>query len=467
MSEGGVWLAALGGYARRPRFLLVATLSLLALLPGAGLLAGEDGSRDYCAGLGTLVLMTWTGLVSGHLKHVLARPQARLLPRYPRVQVLAGAALVLPVLALGILFLWSAGLSAPAALAVALLATSLYWAGPYLLNQGDSFLFVGPGLFLVAGTLAERGVWARMSPGGSEETWSLVGTLLSGLLIGFVTHRMLHLSESSFEYDRDPSVGCRPGRSYDQHAQLDPLFEQVFARFGRHRLSAVDSRFRAGFWTRVQLWRLGMSRMSPVVTGLSVAGLIALFGALFAINPGNRPDTQAGVLVVYLMIFSLVRTTYVHRRKERVAFEALYPASREGMLRELSGASALDILETWFFLWLGTLAARGLGLFPGTSWATLFSYAAYTLGATVLGIGLASWTLRLQAEWASQLVLTLSVLAVGVPVAMALAKGPGTEAVAAWTSAGAALGAFGMAMGYAGYRSWCGLELGRSDLGRR
>jgi hypothetical protein len=135
------------------------------------------------------------------------------------------------------------------------------------------------------------------------------------------------------------------------------------------------------------------------------------------------------------------------------------------MLRELGGASALDILETWLILCLGTLAAGWLGLFPGANGMTLLSYVAYTLGVTVLGMGFASWTLRLQPEWASQLVLIVSTLSVGGPVAIALAKGPGTEAVTAWASAGAALCVLGLAIGYAGYRSWCHLELGRTDLG--
>jgi len=466
MSDGGAWSAVFGSYARRLRFPLVATVSFLLLIPSVvGLLAGPGDPRAACAFVGTLVSMTWTGLVSGHVKQTLARPQARLLPDYPRIQVLGGAALVLPVSALNAVFLWTAGISAPAAMALTLVPTSLYWAGPYLLNQGTALLFTGPGLLLVIAKLAEGGIWSRVNPGWSGDTWSAVAIVFSMVLIGFVAHRMLHLSESSFEYDRDPSVGWRPGRSYDQDVPFGRLFERVLPRFGHDRVSALGSRFGAGFWPRVQLWRIGMSRTSPVVTGLSVVGLITLFGALFTIHPENRPDTQAGVLVVYLMIFSLVRTTYVHRRRERVLFEALYPASREGMLRELGGASALDILETWLILCLGTLAAGWLGLFPGANGMTLLSYVAYTLGVTVLGMGFASWTLRLQTEWASQLVLIVSTLSVGGPVAIALAKGPGTEAVTAWASAGAALCVLGLAIGYAGYRSWCHLELGRTDLG--
>ena len=71
-------------------------------------------------------------------------------------------------------------------------------------------------------------------------------------------------------------------------------------------------------------------------------------------------------MVFYLMFFALVRATYVHRRKERLQYEALRPVSREGMVKEMGAASALDIAETWLFLWLGTLAGiAAMGWFLG------------------------------------------------------------------------------------------------------
>jgi hypothetical protein len=467
MSERLVWSAVYGAYAGRLRFPLAATASFVLLVPGVlGLLAGEDGSRAYCAFAGTLVLMTWTGLVSGHLKEVLARPQARLLPGYPRVQVLAGGGLVLPLSILSAFLLWTVGFDALPAIAVVLVATGLYWAGPYLLNHGNNLLVAGLPLLLVAENLAERGVWSRVNPGWPEETWSVAAIVISSVLIGFTAHRMLHVSESSFEYHRDPSTGWNPGRPYDQEeVPFRGVFDRVRPWLGRYRRSPSGSRFGAGFWSRVQLWRMGMSRTSPAVTGALLAGMIALIGALSTMNPENRPDPQAALLVFCLMFFSLGGTTYVHRRKERMQFEAVYPASREGILRELGAASALDIVETWLFLCLGTLAARGLGLFPEMSWATLLSYIAYTLGPTILGIGLVPWALRLQTEWACQLILIVGTLALAVPVAFTLTKGPGTEAVAEWAAAGAVLAAIGVGLGYAGYRTWCRLELGRTDLG--
>lgn len=465
MSEGGAWRAAFRGYAGRLRFPLAATVFLVLLVPGAlDLLAGDDDPRAYCAFVGALALITWTALVSGHLKEVLARPQARLLPGYSVVQVLAGGALVLPVSALSALFLWAAGFSALAAIALALVATSLYWAGPYLLNQGYSLLIAGPLLLLVVEKLVARGWWSQVSVGGSENAWSVVALLLSAILIGLVARRMLHLSESSREYHRDPSTGWKPGRPYDQETPFAGILDRILPRIGCRRVPSPSSRMGAGFWSRVQLWRTGMTRTSPVVTGLSLAGMVALIGALSMANSENRPDPQAVLLVFCLMFLSLGRATDIHRRKERLQSEATYPVSREGMLRELGVASALDILETWLFLCLGTAVVRWLGLFPDMSWATLLSYVAFTLGTTILGIGLVPWALRVQTDGFCQLLLIVGTLAWGVPVALTLGKGPGTEAVASWAAAGAALAALGAALGYGGYRSWCGLELGRLDL---
>jgi hypothetical protein len=464
MSEGSLWSAVYGAYARRLRFSVAATLSFLALVPGAiGLLGEDQWPRAYASLAGAVVLMVWAGLVSGHLKQVLARPQSRLLPGYPRAQVLAGASLVLPVCALSALLHWIAGFSALASIALTLLAASLYWAGPYLFNQGTVLVFVGPSLLAVVATPRLLGWWSQVSPAWSGETWSALAILLAAALTGFVTHRMLLLNESFFEYSRDPSLAWRSGRRVDQDIPFTDVFDRFLPWVGRYRVSGLTSRFGANFAARVQLWRVGMSRTSPMVTGLSLAGMIALVGAAFLIHPENGPRTQAGVLVFYLMFFALVRATYVHRRKERLQYEALHPVSREGMVKEMGAATALDIAETWLFLWLGTLAARGLGLFPDVSWTTLIGYAAYTAGATVLGIGLAPWALRLQGNWPPLLALYLGTLAVGAPVAFALTRGPGIEAVASWAAAGAVLAGIGVALGYTGYRSWCDLELGRMD----
>lgn len=464
----GVWSAVYGDYAHRLRFSVAATLSLLVLFPGAiGLLGEEQWPRTYGSFAGTLVLIVWTGLVSAHIKQVLARPQSRLLPRYPCTQVLAGASLVLPVGALSAFFHTAAGFSPLAAIALAMITASLYWAGPYLFNQGLILLFLGPSLLAVAGKPAFGRWWRSLSLGWSDQVWSVLGILFAAALIGSVVRRMLCLNESSFEYHRDPSMGWRPGRSVDHDIPFTDVFNRFLPWFGRYRVSGLTSRFGAGFAVRVQLWRKGMNRSSPMVTGLSLAGLLMLVGGAFTIHPENSPSTQAGVLVFYLIFFPLVRATYVHRRKERVGYEALYPASREGMVNEMGAASALDIAETWVFLWLGTLTARGLGLFPDVSWTTLISYAVYTAGATILGIGLFPWALRLQGNWPCSLGLYLGTLTIGAPLALALTKGPGTEAVAQWASGGAALAAVGLALGYAGYRDWCDLELGRTDLGSR
>ena len=462
----GVWSAVYGDYARRLRFSVAATLSFLALVPGAiGLLGDGDWPRIYCSFVGSLVLIVWTGLVSGHVKQILARPQSRLLPGYPGTQVLAGASLVLPVWAASAFFHWTAGFSVLTATALALVVASLYWAGPYLFNQGYILVLLGPSLFTVVGQPRFLGWLSRVGPGWSGQSWSVLAILLSVSLLGLVTHRMLRLTETSFEYHRDPSIGWRPGRSIDQDLPFADVLNRFLPWLGRYRVSGLGSRFGAGFWPRVQLWRMGMSRTSPIVTGLSLAGLIAVIGGFFTIHPPDRPGNQSGVLLLYLAFFALVRTAYVQRRKERISYEALYPASRGQMLAEMGVGSALDIAETWLFLWVGTMLVRWLGLFPGVSGTTLLSYAAYTAGATSLGIGLLPWALRLQGTWPPSLGLYLGTLAIGGPVAVALTQGPGTEVVAAWAVAGAALAGLGVFLGYAGYRTWCRLELGRTDLG--
>lgn len=468
MSEGGVWSAIYGDYARRLRFSVAATLSFMVLLLGAPALLGvEPWARPYCAFAGAMVLMIWTGLVSGHLKLVLARHQARLLPGYAGAQVLAGASLVAPVAVLSAVLHWTAGSSVLAAVALASVAASVYWAVPYLCTQGNLLLFLGPPAVVLAGQPRVHGWWERVNPGWSEQGWSVVAIAFAAGLAGIVVSRMLRLNESSPEYDRDPSLEWRSGRPIDQEIPFSGFFNRLLPGFGRYRLLGLSSAFEAGFPARVQLWRKGMSRTSPMVTGLSQAGMVALIGVIFAIHPAGGPRSQIGVLGLYLMFFAVIRGAYLHRRRERLPYEALYPVARERMLKELGGATAVDLAVTWVFLWVGTLLVRSLGLFPDVTWTALLSYAGFSLGTTALGSGLIPWLVRVPGSSAFLLVLYLGTLAVGVPVAIALARGPGIEAVTPWAAAGAALAGLGAALGYAGYRNWCELELGRTDLGTR
>ena len=325
-------------------------------------------------------------------------------------------------------------------------------------------VLLGPPLVVLAGQPRLHGWWGRVGPDWPEAAWSTLAIVFSVALAGTVVRRMLRLSESSPEYHRDPTLGWRPGRPIDQDIPFSGFFNRFLPGFGRYRVAGLSSRFGADLPARIQLWRRGMSRTSPMVTGLSLAGMIALVGAVFTIHPENSPRTQAGVLGIYLMFFAVVRAAYLHRRKERLSFEALFPVARDRMLGELGAAAAVDLGVTWAFLWLGTLLARGLGLFPDVTWTTLLSYAGFSLGTTVLGFGLVPWLVRLQGNSAFLLVLYLATLAPGVPVALALARGPGIEALTPWAVAGALFAVLGVALALGGYRLWCGLELGRLDL---
>jgi hypothetical protein len=455
-SYRGPWSAIFGSYGRRLRFPVVATVSLLMLLPGGvGLLADVAWARAYCSAVGTIFVMIWTGLVSGHLKLVLARPEARLLPGYPRAQVLGAASLVLPVFALSLFFHGMAGFGPLAALALALTSASLCWAVPYFFSQGYVVLIIAPQLFLLAGEPRVLGWWRSFGPGWSE-TWALVISGLSVAVIAFTVHRMLRLNESCSE-----SIGWRPGRPVDQDIPFSGLLNRFLPGLGRYRVSGLRSRYRAGFPSRVQLWRKGMSRTYPMVTGLSLAGLIVVIGLLLRFHPANGPPLQASLLGVYLMFFALVRSAYLHRRKERLSYEALYPATRERMLRELGGATAVDLAETWLSLWLGTVLVWVLGLFPLVTGTTLMSCACYSLGATILGCGIVPWAARIRGNFMFLLALYLGTTGFAVPVAVPLARGPGFEEVAAWAAGGGVLAGLGVALGAAGYRAWCELELGR------
>jgi hypothetical protein len=460
-SDRGPWSAIFGAYGRRLRFPVVANVSLMVLFPGGvGLLADMAWARAYCSVVGTIFLMIWTGLVSGHLKLVLARPETRLLPGYPRAQVLGAASVVLPVFALSLFFHGMAGFGPPAALALSLLSASLCWTVPYFLTQGYVVLIIAPQLLLLTGEPRLRGWWRSFGPGWSE-TWTLLAIGLSAAVIGLTVHRMLRLNESFSEYARDPSLGWRPGRPIDQDIPFAGLLNRFLPGVGRYRVSGLRSRYRAGLPFRVQLWRKGMSRTFPMVTGLSLAGLIVIIGALLRFHPADGPLLQASLLGLYLMFFALVRPAYLHRRKERLSYEALYPSTRERMLTELGAATALDLAETWLFLWLGTVLVWVLGLFPLVTGRTLMSCACYSLGATILGGGIVPWAVRVRGNSVFLLTLYLGTTGFAAPVGVPLARGPGLEAVAAWAAGSAVLAGLGVALGAAGYRAWCRLELGR------
>ena len=72
---------ALRDYRARARFPVLAVCAVvLALLPGLGAFRGDPDAQRYGYIVGTPLLMMWVGLVSGHLKLILARPETRLVP---------------------------------------------------------------------------------------------------------------------------------------------------------------------------------------------------------------------------------------------------------------------------------------------------------------------------------------------------------------------------------------------------
>jgi hypothetical protein len=461
--------AALRDYPRRIRFPVTVVLSVLALLPALkGYVEKTEWAGEYGLLLGALILIAWTGMVSGHLKLTLARPQGRLLPGYARTQVAVGLTLLLPALLLSIATGLLAHFSVLGALAMTLGLTALYWSWPYLINRGSLLLLFGPSAVWWVSAIRDKDLLSTSSGGwplgAPAEPWLGMAIALSLGVIAWVTRRMLRLTESSFEYHNDPSFACRPGASPDSDTPFIGLFQRLLPWFGRYRIGPRPSLQGASTPQRVGQWRRGMGPRSPMVTGISMAAIVALMGCYFLIPGRDSHYAEMGVLTAYLIIFPFNRYSFMHRRRARMETESLFPGSRGRFVGEMGMATTLDILETWLFLILGTLVARASGLFTTVAWSSFPYLLALSLSTTILGLGLLPWFLRLSNEKWSSLFLSVLLVLLGGSAALVLKKIAGFSMPGIWALVCLGLAGLGILGIRQGYRLWCTLELGRNDL---
>jgi hypothetical protein len=461
--------AALRDYARRVRFPLALLLSFVLLtIVGEGHLKGKERAGQTGFLITGMLLMMWTGLVSGHLKQVLARPEGRLVPRFAPVQLRVALLLVLPAVLVAIGGSLLAGLSLVASLALSLFIFSVYWSWPYFVEHGNTLMLLGPSLVFWVSLLTDLhsprtwNAWIEFS-GNFQSGW-LVAIVVSLVLTVFTVRRMLHLSESNFEYHHDPSICWRGGSSPDSDTPFMGFFLHLLPWLGRYSLRPRLSVYRSGALRRIAHWRRGMGPRSPLVSGLAMAGLMALMGVFFLAYHERHGHAETGLMFVYLVMLPFSRYGHTHRRRARVEREALFPVARAQLVRELGMASALDILASWFCLCLATLALRTVGLFGTVSWGSIPYLMSLSLGTTLLGIGISPWFLRLNGDKLPSLLLSFLVLIVGVCAVLPLRSSVGYGAWEAWLSVVLVLSGLGVLGTYLGYRSWSGLELGRSDL---
>lgn len=461
--------AALRDYARRVRFPLALLLSFVLLtIVGEGHLKGKERAGQTGFLITGMLLMMWTGLVSGHLKQVLARPQARLSPHFAPVQLRVALLLVLPALLFAIGGALLAGLSLVVSLALSLFVFSVYWSWPYFVEHGNILMLFGPSLVFWISNMTDLSrpqtwnAWIQFS--WNDQGWWLLAIVFSLLLTAFTTRRMLRLSESSFEYHHDPSICWRSGSSPDSDTPFMGFFLHLLPWLGRYSLRPRLSVYRSGSLRRIMHWRRGMGPRSPLVSGLAMAALMALMGLFFLVYQERHAHAETGLMFVYLVMLPFGRYGHMHRRRARMEREALFPVARAQLVCELGMASALDILASWFFLCLATLALRTVGLFGTVSWGSIPYLMSLSLGTTVLGIGISPWFLRFNGDKLPSLILSLLVLVVGVCAVLPLRSSVGYGGWEAWLSVTFVLSGLGALGAYLGYRSWSDLELGRSDL---
>lgn len=201
-----------------------------------------------------------------------------------------------------------------------------------------------------------------------------------------------------------------------------------------------------------------------MVSGLSMALLMALMGMFFLIYKERHSHAETGLMFIYLVMLPFNRYGHSQRRRTYLEREALFPVARERFVRELGYASSFDIFSSWCFLCLGTVALRMLGLFATVSWNSIPYLFLLSLGTTLLGIGFSPWFLRFNGDKLPALILSLLLLIVGGCAGLALRSSVGFSGWGAWLSIVLLLCGLGALTAYLGYRSWGKLELGRRDL---
>lgn len=466
---GEAYRAALRDYPRRVRFPLVLVLSVLACLPIVkGVVEDRDWTGEYAFLIGAMILVVWTGLVSSHLKQVLARPQSQLLPGYRGAHLRAAFTLLIPATIVAHLGAGLVGFDPLGATSIVVLLFALYWTWPYLFEHGGMLVLFGPSILWVLTVLTdERRIqkWPEwIGLGSVVELWYALLIVLSLALIAWVTRRMLCIRESSFEYTRDPTLGWRRNSSPDSDTPFISFFQNLVPWLGRYRIAPRESMFRASTWDRIQHWRRGMGPRAPIVSGLSMAGITALVGAFFEFVYDETGKVAIGILIMYLYMFPFVRHSYTQRRRERFGTESLYPTSRERFVGEMGAAHAIDILGCWFFLCLGVAVIRAAGLFSMMSWVEYAALTLMSLGSTLFGIGLTPWVLQLNGDKIPSFTLNMIlVAAVGGPT-LALFKMDLFLQPMALLGTFAALTGLGALGAWHGYRRWCSLELGRESF---
>ncbi len=463
------YAATLRDYPRRVRFPVVMVLAVLFSLPVLmGYMENADWTGMYAFLVGCLILPIWVGLISGHLKQVLAKPQGRLLPAYAATQVRVALLLIAPAFLACVGGALLVGFRPLGAIAMALFLASLYWTWPYLFDRGGLLMLFSPIVVRWLAFLAQDPRvqnWPRWANLGLPEDILFSAVIAITLaLIGFVTWRMLHLTESSFEYQSDPSLSWRPGSSPDSDAPFITFFQRLVPWFGRYRIQARSSIHGAGWWERVAHWRRGMGPRAPIVSGLSMAGITALVGVFFMFFREDSTHFEAGLLLAYLYMFPFARYSYTQRRRDLFSVESLFPGSRERFVREMGLATAIDILSSWFFLCLGVAAVRALGLFASVPWETFLVLVWLSLGATLFGIGIVPWALQLNGDKMPSFALNMIVLIVGLSLTVGLYKMAPISGPVIWLTGTPILAAIGAFSGWHGYRRWCSLELGRNEF---
>ena len=238
--------AALRDYGRRVRFPLAFLLSLvLTIIVAEGHLRGKEWAGESGFLITGMLLMMWTGLVSGHLKQVLARPEARLLPHFAPVQLRVALLLVLPALLLAIAGALLAGLGLFAALALSLFIFSLYWSWPYFVEHGNMLMLLGPSVVFWISMLTDLprprtwDAWIQVTSTG--QPWWLLAIAFSLLLTVFTSRRMMRLTESSFEYHRDPSICWGGGSSPESDTPFISFFLHLLPWLDPHHSAAVST----------------------------------------------------------------------------------------------------------------------------------------------------------------------------------------------------------------------------------